>query len=237
MELDILMGAFVGLKYARTSSFADLFNLLISLVCISFYATLTVVVIIKILLFNKKPKDNIEETHWERKIAKWKGLYEGLNTKVSFASYVVALNVVKDFVISSFIILAVENSKLQLIPTILFITLTGVFVMIKKPFDSCLANWTIIINNFAYTSVLVIFYMIENNSSDMTQKERHTKLGFPCVIIICIILVINLIIGIATMVVMIREACKKMRSAKRSKVSGVSAKIKKLTLNDHHQRV
>lgn len=209
MELDILIGAFVGLKYARFDSFVKVFNFLFSLALVLFYGVITAVVFLKILLFNKKAEDKVEETHRETKLERWKGLYDGLNKKVSFATYVVAINVVKDFLISAVIILGIENNKVQLIPTMILILAASVFVIIKKPFDTCLANWTLIINNLAYTAVLLVFYIIANHSDGMTQKERHTKLGVPCVIIICIILLINLIIGIVTMVELIRDACKK----------------------------
>jgi hypothetical protein len=209
MELDILIGAFVGLKYARFDSFVKVFNFLFSLALILFFGFITVVVFMKILLFNRKAQDKVEETHKETKLERWKGIYVGLNKKVPFATYVVAINIVKDFLISAVIILGIENNKVQLIPTIILIFAAAVFVIIKQPFDTCLANWTLIINNLAYTAVLLVFYIIANHSDGMTQKERHTKLGVPCVFIICAILLINLIIGIATIVEMIKDACKK----------------------------
>lgn len=105
----------------------------------------------------------------------------------------------------------------------------AIFVGIKRPFKSRLANWTLIINNINYTIVLILFYII-NTSDEMTQKSRYNKLGTPCAIFICIILLINVGVGIVTMIELVKDACRKRKIEARAKLSAVNVMIKKKAL-------
>lgn len=49
IKLDILIGAFVGVKYARFNSGASVIGLLVSLAVIGYYGVLTVLITMKVL--------------------------------------------------------------------------------------------------------------------------------------------------------------------------------------------
>jgi hypothetical protein len=167
VELDILLGAFVGLKYGRFNNFVNSINLLLSVLIILFYTVITAIVSKKIFMYNKKAKDKLDDVHKDSKWKKWDFLYEEVNKKVTFAGYVIAMNVVKDFLFSPFIILGIESNPIQIFPLLIVTIAISVFVIWKKPFSSALANWTLIINNINYSVVLVLFYLI-NGSDHLT---------------------------------------------------------------------
>jgi hypothetical protein len=237
VELDILLGAFVGLKYGKYDSFRNILNTFISLGSIIFYGIVTVIVSKKIFLFNRESKDQIEDVHKNTVNKKWEFLCEEVNTEVSFASYVIAMNVVKDFLFSPFIVLGIASNPIQIFPIILITIAISVFVAMKKPFKSCLENWTLIINNINYTIVLILFYIINSHSDNMTQKERYLKLGTPCVIVICLILIINIVVGVVTMIDLAKNACKKRKIESRAKISAINVKIKKRALQDQLKKI
>lgn len=110
IELDILLGAFVGLKYGSFDGFVNIFNTMLSVLLIGIYAAITLMVTKKIFLFNKKDEDKLAAMHKSTKWKKWEFLYEEVDNKISFASYVIAMNVVKDFIFSPFIILGIESN-------------------------------------------------------------------------------------------------------------------------------
>lgn len=110
LELDILLGAFVGLKYGTYDSLRNIFNSLISIGSIIFYGIVTLMVGRKVFLYSRRSKDQVEEIHKSTINKKWEFLYEEVNTEISFASYIIMMNVVKDFLFSPFIILGVNSN-------------------------------------------------------------------------------------------------------------------------------
>ena len=102
----------------------------------------------------------------------------------------------------------------------------GLFILVRIPFDGWVQNTTLIINNLCYTVVLVLFLVIEKNKS-LGPKERHYKLGTPCVVFIIIIVMINLAVAVFTIVALIVEAWKKAKVAKCNKVWQVALKLKR----------
>ena len=151
-------------------------------------------------LYNKKPTDKVESNHRDSKWKKWEFLYEEVDTGVKFSSYIIAMNVIKDFAFSPFIVLGVENAALQIIPLAVICFALSIFVLLKKPFKSKLANWTLILNNINYTIVLIIFYIIDSHTGDKTQKDRYNRHGMIAVVFIGLIVLINLSIGVITMI-------------------------------------
>lgn len=226
LELDILLGAFVGLKYGTYDSIKNIFNSMVSVLCILFYTMVTLIAGRKIFIMNKKKNDKVEEDHKHTLFKKWEFLYEEVNTEISFASYIIAFNIMKDFLFSPFIILGVNSNPTQIFPIILILLVICAFVSYKRPFKNSFANWTLFFNNFSYIIILVLFYIIDSQSTSMTQKERYQKLGFPCVIMICLTLVINLLIGIVTMIDLAKKAWKKRKIEQGNQISGINLKIK-----------
>lgn len=70
----------------------------------------------------------------------------------------------------------------------------------------------------------------------MTQKQRHTNLGTPCIIFIVIILIVNLIVAIMTMISLVVEACKKIKNKSLIRVSALSIRRKKWALEEQVAR-
>lgn len=60
VELDLLLGAFVGIKYTKFDNFVNIFNFMISSTIIVFYAGVTAFLTYKIFLFSKITDDKIE---------------------------------------------------------------------------------------------------------------------------------------------------------------------------------
>ena len=110
IQLDILIGAFTGMKYARVESFANFFNMMVSLVVIIFYGVVTVLISIKVWVLNKKYKDKVDELHKFTHNKKWDFLHLNVKKEIPFASYVIAMNVIKDFIISPIIVFGIESA-------------------------------------------------------------------------------------------------------------------------------
>lgn len=173
LELDILLGAFAGLKYGTYDNLINAINLLVSILSILFYAALTFIVGKKIFIISKKRKSTMDEVHKGKLIKTWEFLQEEVNSEISFASYIIALSVAKDFLFSPFIILGVSSNPVQIFPIITILVLISAFVVVKRPFKSRFENLTLIANNFCYIVILVLFYIINSQSGNMTQKERY----------------------------------------------------------------
>jgi hypothetical protein len=78
----------------------------------------------------------------------------------------------------------------------------AMFLIIRRPFDGCVQNATLIINNVCYTVVLILFLVIERNKN-MGPGERYYKLGVPCVVFILIIVLINLAVAVYTVIALV----------------------------------
>ena len=57
LELDILMGSFIGLKYARFYSIKDFISVTLSIIIVSFYAVVTFVIVKMIIKSNRGKKE------------------------------------------------------------------------------------------------------------------------------------------------------------------------------------
>ena len=84
--------------------------MIISLVIILFYTVIVVLVAIKLWIFGKRSKDKIEELHKYSVHKKWDFLQIGIKKGLPFASYVIAINVIKDFIVAPIIILGIESA-------------------------------------------------------------------------------------------------------------------------------
>lgn len=60
-------------------------------------------------MFSKKTKDKVEELHKYSVNKKWNFLQLGVKKTLPFASFVIAMNVIKDFMIAPIIVLGIEN--------------------------------------------------------------------------------------------------------------------------------
>jgi hypothetical protein len=82
----------------------------VSLVFIIFYGIVTVLISIKVWVFSRKYKDRIDELHKYSVNKKWDFLQIGVNKELPFASYVIVMNVIKDYVIAPIIVLGIESA-------------------------------------------------------------------------------------------------------------------------------
>lgn len=211
--MDIMMGAFVGLKYARFQNFGEVFSMLVSLLVVIFYALVTVLITMKVWVFGKKDKDKIEELHKHSVNRRWEFLKIGIKKDMPFASYVIGINVIKDFIVAPIIVLGIESALVQCIPIIILTIFIAGFIVVRRPFDSWLENTTLVINNICYSVVLVLFLIIEKNNS-FTSKEKYNKLGTPTVVFIIIILMINVCVALFTIVSLVIVVWKTARGNK-----------------------
>lgn len=162
----------------------------------------------KILLWNKKG-DILENVDKSSKFKRWDFLFKEINTKTKFTTYIVSLTIVKDFLFSPFIVLGISNANIQIIPILCLSILTAGFVVKTTPFKSKLENATIFTNSLCYVFILIIFLWLHNFTDHMSPKDRYNKLGSLCLFFICILLLLNLVVGFITIFEIIKEACKK----------------------------
>ena len=85
IQMDIMIGGMVGLKYARFNSFPTVISVLVSSLVVLFYGFVTVMITIKVHIFSKKNKDQIEELHKYSVHKKWDFLHIGVKKKLPFA--------------------------------------------------------------------------------------------------------------------------------------------------------
>ena len=108
----MLLGAFIGLKYSAFGNFKDIFNFAISLLIVLFYSGITILINMKIFLYNKGSKDIVQETHKKTIWRHWEFLYSKVNKNVSNSSYIIAFTVIKDFGFSPFIIFGINDANI-----------------------------------------------------------------------------------------------------------------------------
>lgn len=223
--MDILIGAFVGLKYGRFKTFGEVFSFLVSLFVVLFYTFVTIIISIKVWVFGKKNKDKIEDLHKYSMHKRWDFLKLGIKKDMPFASYVIGINIIKDYIVAPIIVLGIESAMFQCIPIIILMILILIFILVRRPFNSWLENTTLIVNNLCYSVVLILFLKIEK-STHLTPKEKYNKLGTPSVVFIITILMINLCVAVFTIVSLVVAAWKKARGNYKNKISQVGLKMK-----------
>ena len=167
VQMDMLLGAFVGLKYGSFESFATIFNFMMSLILVLFYAFVTIFLSWKILLWNKEG-DKLDSVHKSSKFKKWEFLLREIKTEVRLSTYIVALTVIKDFLYSPFIIFGIENANVQILPILGISIFMIIFVAKTKPFKSKTENFTLIANSLCYTVVLFMFLVLHNYTDNMS---------------------------------------------------------------------
>lgn len=74
IELDVLIGGFVGLKYSRFDSAKNIFDFTFSLIVVIFYGLVTIIISINVYRFSRKPKDKVEDLHKFTVYKKWEFL-------------------------------------------------------------------------------------------------------------------------------------------------------------------
>ena len=133
VKLNVLLISSIGLQNARIESLWGIISLVVSILVVLFYAALTAIVLIKTRLFYKKSK--IDE-----KNKKWAFLIEDLKPKVKLAPYIVSFSWLKDFFSPMILVLSVNNLLGQLIPIIILNFFMALFLVVKRPYKSCLDN-------------------------------------------------------------------------------------------------
>jgi uncharacterized paraquat-inducible protein A len=113
IQLNIVLLAFIGLKYRSFDSILGIVNFFISIIVTVAYLMLIIFMIEKVNQINKERKKNSEteenilktNKHW-----KWQFLNNGINKNKSIALYMVPLNATKDYLVAVAVVFAVDIS-------------------------------------------------------------------------------------------------------------------------------
>lgn len=236
IQLDILIGAFLGLKFAKFDTFSGFFNFFISFGIVIFYSGITFLVVKMIWNMNKKQTEEspkkIEEDIKNK--SKWDFLNEDIKKDLKFASLIIALISIKDLILAPVMVFCVISPVAQIVPMLLFTLIIGVFIVARRPFESCFENFAVASTNIFY-SILLILYIVLHKSTHLSSKDRQNKIGMTCVILIVAIVAVNLFLALYKLVILIVEMVKKARakSKVRSRVSPVDNVDSEVGLNNH----
>lgn len=124
----------------------------------------------------------------------------------------ISLILMKDFIVAPIIVFAVDSARIVIFLLILILALILIFTIVKKPFKSKIANFNLIMYSILYICVLYLFYYLEYETDQKTQKYRSNTIGKPCIFIILIILVQFLVQSIFELYEALKELCQPARS-------------------------
>jgi hypothetical protein len=141
-------------------------------------------------------------------------LIEGVKKNLKLAPFIVVANVIKDYLIALVVVFSVEFSLWQIIVPLVLILTVALFTIIKKPYEICLENVFHFVSNISYLSVLIIFLVLDRFTDDMSLKDRYQYLGTCCVLLICLILILNLAFALCMIIRSIFIARKKNKEQK-----------------------
>jgi hypothetical protein len=104
--LNVLLIAFLGLKYVVVSTTEGILNLSLCILVVLFYLLLTLVVFTKIKMIHRNKVQHIGDGSKLEK-DKWAFLFEDIKMGVNEAAYIIVLNGIKDFLIPLVVVFSV----------------------------------------------------------------------------------------------------------------------------------
>ena len=224
VELDVLISALIGLKYAQINSLAGILNTVISSVVVLLY-TMLIGLIFKFIwsLAKKQKKDDQSQQKNQKKeqnnqeavkkqTSRLDFVVEDINLQIPLAPMMVCLSLIKDYTISFIVVFLVEYPVIQIVSIFIFCVVIVVFIIMKRPLEKLIDNIVLGFTNLCYACLMITYLLLQQFSKGMDQKNRYSILGTTAIVLIALIFLVNVFAALISIVMILVELIQKCRA-------------------------
>lgn len=221
IQTDVIVAALINLKYFWITPFILWINSCIAFVIFTFYLWFVQHMLrksytIEVLRKNKEmsreeKKQKIEELG----LAKYRFVKGDLESKRTvLAGMTNELLILKDLLVAMFIVLFVNYPIFQILPPLAMFGTAVIFIFKNKVFKNKLVYYTILLNELTFCVITLVFFLYYMFGGSMSMSARYNFFGWGLISLILITVVLNMIIGIASFYITIKELCCKKKNEK-----------------------
>ena len=214
IQLKAIIGAMVSILNIDSRSRRGQANIILSLVILSFYVTL--VILVSFLIFYKikrvrHPKETPEDQQCEALITSLE-LFSDLkemNEKNISAGKVLLVNLLEDLLVPLILVVFIENAAVQILLTMTVMSFSIYFIIRHWPFKENHQNILFAGNKIVYFLLLGVFLISDFAGKRMSQKARFTYVGFGVMLLVSILILLNFIVAVSVFIKKIKNKKKK----------------------------
>lgn len=201
-QLDLLLAAFTNLRFLQSEGFFGILNFILSSSIVILYFGTIVISFGKFRMINLFDSQTVQElTHTEKYIRSglknWDFLKEELNPGLNgFWQYFMQFQMLKEFLISFFVIVFIQNTYLQLVPLLILFTFTIVGLLVKKPFSKKLDNLFMAFVELMYFIIFGLFLVLHVKRDTLDPETKFKLYGYGICAIVAIVIISHLVLGI-----------------------------------------
>jgi hypothetical protein len=122
--------------------------------------------------------------------------------------YFTEICMMKEFIISLFVVVFIGNPYLQIAPLILLSTIMVLGLAKYKPLEEHKENYFLIIVEFLYVLILSGFFYLSAFSHKLSQSVRYAYIGYSMIGLLILVIIVHIIFGIMASIESIRETYK-----------------------------
>lgn len=203
------MACFANFRFLKVAGLFGGANIILSTVITVFYLFLIVVSFKKFIEIQKlrelknmkKSMARVDEmenkTEKKSKIKEWYFLTEDLDPKLeNNMKFVLHYQMIKELLISFFIIIMVDNAWFQLLPLIIMSIAMFFGVLKYKPFEKKSDNIFTLVVEFLYVLLFSVLLWMHIGKGSIDAEKKYTILGFSGIGLIILIILVHVVLGV-----------------------------------------
>lgn len=203
------MACFANFRFLKVAGLFGGANIILSTVITAFYLFLIVVSFKKFIEIQKlrelknmkKSMARVDEmenkTEKKSKIKEWYFLTEDLDPKLeNNMKFVLHYQMIKELLISFFIIIMVDNAWFQLLPLIIMSIAMFFGVLKYKPFEKKSDNIFTLVVEFLYVLLFSVLLWMHIGRGSIDAEKKYTILGFSGIGLIILIILVHVVLGV-----------------------------------------
>jgi hypothetical protein len=117
------------------------------------------------------------------------------------------LFILKDLIVAMFIVPFVDYPVLQIVPPLLIFGSAVFFVYKHKVFKSKIIYYSVLLNEITFCIITLVFLLYFLFGASMSMEQRYNYFGWGLICLIIISVLLNVILGIVSFYITIKEMC------------------------------
>jgi hypothetical protein len=212
------MASFANVRFIKLGNLFGGANVILSVVIIAFYAFLIFLSFKKFIeIQNLRKKENLKKSmarvdevenklEKNNKIKEWYFLTEDLNPKLeNYWKFIMLYQMIKEFLISFFVIVLISNPWFQLVPLIIMSSVMFIGILKYMPFEKKSDNVFTLIIEFLYVLLFIVLLWMQIGKESMSETQKYNLLGFSGIALIVIIILVHVVLGVMMSIISAKE--------------------------------
>lgn len=127
----------------------------------------------------------------EKQVVSFSIFFDDIHKTCKIGQFVILLRFLCDLSIPIFIIFLVNYPLVQVSGILISVSIRALFIVITRPFNSICQNIIEFLNEFLYSLILFLYFLLAQFSEEIKEKNKYNLVGNLILLLVFVILIIN----------------------------------------------